>query len=592
MRRHTKRDGVQILRYFVIGLFLVAAFSQAKVQIIDRAATLARARETQRYDMSRTEYARRGTILSADGKALAEDVDAYELSLNFSKVPKSDAFFMDLSAASAIPASEFAQLADSGIVSRSWQQEMTPQQAKEIAQVKTEWRADGVSLSHAARRDYELGPAAASVVGAIRNGRPVSGLEAADNGLLAGTDGKTIGLVDRSGAFLPMRLEAGSVPKIDGLPILTTIDSGLQELSATVITDAVKKFHADRGIVVIMDPKTGDILSMAVSPTFDPNVVANVASPEDRTSDVNAAIQERFEPGSMFKILTLAKAYDQGVVNANFRVYCSGQMSVAGNKPFHCDKHEAHGSVTPLDAVAKSCNIAAATWALRIGRPQMIDYIKKIGLLKPTRVGLPGEVKGQFRENEPAWQLQLAHVGFGQSITATPIGLCSAFSMIANDGLQMQPRLIQKIGKDQNPVRPIGQQVRPQTAEFVKHCMEAVIQSEEGTGKSLRIPGFTLAGKTGTAQKVGKGESGHVSNFVGFVPSQNPKAVVLVMLDNPKPIYYGAQVAGPCFLKLAKGVIRRYNLQPTEDPADRSKPELKMPSKPRGGPELQVTVHQ
>ncbi len=573
MPRYGKRDRVRLLSNGVLALFILAAFSQAKVQVIDRGHTLARARQTQRFEMSRVEYARRGAILSADGKALAQDQDAYELGINFGKVPQSDAFFMDLSAASGIPAPEFSELAASGVKSRIWKQEMSPEQAKVIAQVKNDWRADGVSLSRTAKRSYELGSSAAVVVGAIREGSPVFGLEAAENKVLSGSDGKTVGLLDRTGAFLPMRVEAGSIAKQDGLPILTTIDSGLQELSAEVVKDAVTKNKADSGVAILMDPKSGDILSMASYPTFDPAVETNVASAEQRTTDINATIQERFEPGSMFKILTLAKAIDNGVTTPNDAIYCGGQMSVGGSKPFHCDKHESHGRVTPALAISKSCNIAAANWSLRIGYEDMLGYIKELGLLKPTKVGLPGEVHGQFRENEPARQLQLAHVGFGQSITATPLGLCSAFSMIANGGVRMQPRLVQKIGKDQNPIHSLGPMVKPESAEFVRKCMEGVIETDAGTGKALRIPGYRLAGKTGTAQKVGRGQSGHVANFVGFVPAVDPKAVVLVMINNPKAGgFYGATVAGPCFVKLAKGVIRRYNLAPTEGASVRVRP--------------------
>ena len=565
MSRAAKPDRVKWLNFSVIGLFLLAAFSQAKVQIFDRAHTLARARETQRFDMSRTEYARRGAILSADGKALAQDQDAYELGITFVKVPQSDAFFMDLSSATGIPATEFSELAASGVKSGSWKQEMSPLQAKAVGQVKNDWRADGLSLSRRAKRSYALGYAAAGVIGAIRDGKPVSGLEAAENRVLAGRDGKTIGLLDRTGAFLPMRIEAGSTEKMDGLPVLTTIDSGLQELASEVIKDSVTKYNADSGVIIVMDPKTGDVLAMSNYPTYNPGIAANIATADERTSDINSTIQERFEPGSMFKILTLAKAFDAGKTSATDTVYCSGQMSVAGSKPFHCDKHEVHGRVTPEMAIAESCNIAAANWSLRVGYDGMVSYIKDLGLLKPTRVGLPGEVHGQFRENEPAKQLQIAHVGFGQSITATPIGLCSAFTMVANGGIRMQPRLVQKIGSTPNPVKSLGRVVKPESAEFVRHCMEAVIQSDSGTGKTLQIPGYRLAGKTGTAQKIGPGQTGHVANFVGFVPAVNPKAVVLVMIDNPKgAVFYGAPVAGPCFQKVAKGVIRRFNIPPTE----------------------------
>jgi cell division protein FtsI (penicillin-binding protein 3) len=549
-----------LVTFFLWALFFVAGYSQTRVQVLNRDATLKMARDSQRYEMSKVDYAKRGDILSADGKPLAEDQDAYVLSVNLSRVPKTEAFFMDLSQASGIPAAEFAQAAGAGLKGRIWPQDISTTQAEEIQRVKNSWRADGVSLQRMERRAYPLGSAAASVVGVIRQGQAVAGLEQAQNSKLGGVNGKTIGLLDRQGAFLPMRVESGSTEKVDGEPILTTIDSDLQMVSARVVKDAVRSSGAHEGAAVVMDPRTGDVLAMACYPTYEPATRANVAKAEAQESDLNVCTQARLEPGSMFKILTLAKAIDMGVTNPNRAERCQGYMKIGKSEPFHCDRNEKHGYVTPIHAIARSCNIAAANWALEIGRDPMVDYIHRLGLLQPTHLGLPGEVKGQFREDEYAWKLQLAHVGFGQSITATPIGLASAFCAIGNGGVRMQPRLVQKIGKQTNPVRALGQIVKPASADFVRHCMEAVIQTDEGTGSHLRIPGYTLAGKTGTAQKVGRG-NGHVSNFVGFVPSENPRAVILVMIDDPKTkSYYGAQLAGPAFLQIAKSVIRRYDI--------------------------------
>jgi cell division protein FtsI/penicillin-binding protein 2 len=216
-------------------------------------------------------------------------------------------------------------------------------------------------------------------------------------------------------------------------------------------------------------------------------------------------------------------------------------------------------------AIARSCNVAAATWAAKVGYESFVDYMRSLGLFRKTELGLPYERTGNFNFEEYNKTLQLANVGFGQSVTCTPVALAGAFAMLANGGVRMEPRLIDEIGTEKQPIRDGVPIVSPETAQRMLDYMEAVIESDSGTGKTLRIPGYRLGGKTGTAQKIGKGQDGYVSNFIGFVPSQSPKAVVLVMVNRPQAgNIYGALVAGPAFHAIAESVIRRYSLPATE----------------------------
>jgi cell division protein FtsI/penicillin-binding protein 2 len=273
----------------------------------------------------------------------------------------------------------------------------------------------------------------------------------------------------------------------------------------------------------------------------------------------------QLEPGSTFKILTLAKALDAGKVKMTDTIMCRGEFHPTESSTVHCDAHHgnrAHGLLDPIKAIAKSCNVCAGMWALKVGREDMIEYVEDLGLLEKTQIGVPGEVHGLFRRDEYAKILQTAHVGFGQSITATPLALTSAFSMLANDGVRMQPRLIKKIGTQDMPIAKGKKIVSAEVAHQVEEAMEAVIESDAGTGKTLRVPGYRLGGKTGTAEKVGSKPRGYVSNFIGFVPVEQPRAVIMVMVNNPKVGYYGAVVAGPPFKTMAENVIRRMNIPP------------------------------
>jgi cell division protein FtsI/penicillin-binding protein 2 len=566
----TRPGRVSILSRVIAGGFVIAALSQARVQIMERGSIIDRASETDRFVISRTEPARRGFIYTSDGKPLAQDEDTRVLNVDFRKVPHSPAFFMEVSAATGIPASEFLQLADSGMKRRSWRQPISAAQAKELQDVKTSWRADGISLAPSGRRSYPLAEATAGFVGVLRDGKAQGGLELGDDKLLAGVNGKKVGLVDRTGAFLPMRLDSKTQPRVDGENLTLTVDSELQIVASNSIRQAVEENKADQGVAIVMDPKTGDVLAMANWPSYNPNMLGD-AQGTNQVFGFNPNYMAVLEPGSMFKILTLAKALDKGVLNESDTVYCHGTLAV-GKRTISCDSHHgnrAHGLLDATLAIAKSCNVSAATWALRIGYDDYVKYMESLGIMSKTHIGLPGERHGLFNYNDPAQELHLATLGFGQSVNATPIELASAFATLGNGGRRMQPRLIKKIGAKETPIVPMGQIIRTETSDRVMKIMQSVIESDSGTGKDLRIPGYILGGKTGTAQKMNRQThsmkgGGYVSNFVGFVPGDKPRAVILVMVDNPKAgKYYGATVAGPVFQQLAKSVIRRYGIAPS-----------------------------
>lgn len=565
MSRSIVDDRLQWATYGFMGLVALAAYSQASVQVIRRGDVLARASASNKFVQSVVDSAKRGRILCADGRPLAQDDDSYTLQIDFQKVPHSEGFFADLAAATGTPASEFRELALAGKGNVVWHTPLSLDQSSKVRDVKTTWRANGLSIQRSGNRSYMLAEAAADIVGQIKDDKAQSGLELSQNTALAGKDGKTVGLVDRTGAFLPMRLDKqGSLPKTDGVDITTTIDFDLQQAASRAIQKAVDAHGASQGVAIVMDPHTGDILAMSCWPTFDPTLDGEKTSKMARTSDINPATQSAFEPGSTFKLLTLAKALDKGVVKPTDHFICRGSETV-GKKTFQCDKHESHGDMLMADAIAKSCNVTASRWSRKVGHDDFVNYIENLGLLDKPGIGLPYEAHGRFSFNDPAKELQLALVGFGQAINVTPCSLAGAFCMIGNEGKLMFPRLIAKIGTKEFPPEESMQVVKPQSAELVLKCMEAVIDSPEGTGHDLRIPGYRLAGKTGTAQTIGRGGSdGHVSNFVGFVPAQNPKALILVMVDHPTNGYYGAVVAGPVFQDLAREVIRRYNIPRTE----------------------------
>lgn len=553
--RADKNVRIVHLSWFVVGLFTVTGFSQIHTQVIRRDDIMQRAKDSHRWVVERRDIARRGMITSSDGVVLAQSEDSFELSLDLRNVPKTSGFAVAMAEAAGVSAGEITDAMQRGVKRLAWSTLLGPGQAAKVEKVKLDWRAKGVSLRRATERTYPLAESVSTLIGSMPDNVPAGGLENSLNKVLSGQDGMRKGLVDRTGAFLPMRMAEGSTSRVDGSNVQLTLVAAIQQEATRALRTAVESNDATGGAAVVIDPKTGDLLAVASWPSYDPAIRA--------VSGASQAYSFVYEPGSTFKILTLSKALDTGTLGEHEMTSCPGEWHLGPGARVRCDSHHgnrAHGNVDPETAIAKSCNISAAKWSLGVGRDAMIQFIQKCGLLQKTNAGFDHERAGLFDMNEYAKRLQTANVGFGQSISVTPVALASAFSMIGNHGVRMKPRLIKAIGNKEIPVEPAAKIVRPDTADSVLHLMESVIQSDIGTGAKLRIPGYRLAGKTGTAQKIGDGD-GYVSSFVGFVPATDPVAMVLVMIDNPKAgKIYGATVAGPVFRQLAKSILWVYNV--------------------------------
>lgn len=543
-------------------LFGGTALSQVKLQVFEKQKTIDLANDVRKYEVTKTTRARRGTIQTADGKPLAQDAKRWRLQLDLGKIPHTPGFAVALAEASGIPAHEFSDTRKGG---RDWAISLTEYQMSKVAQVKKDFDATGVTLVELSARNYPFGTLASGLVGrqhmSGKDGENIQrfGLESSLNQILAGTDGKQTGLQDKSGEFLPMRSESPEVTKRDGAKVVTTIDSEIQESANLAVRRAVEKNLATSGTAIVTNPKTGDVLAVASWPVVDPEEQG--LSPIDGK---NPAYTNLLEPGSTFKILTLTKAISDGTISEGQITNCTGQLMIGTRARIRCDEHHgnrAHGSVDPALAIAKSCNVAAATWSRTIGVDGFFDYLKDLGLQSQTGLDLQGEIRSRAIRDIGNPGLQLANLGFGQAMSVTPIALAGAFGAIGNDGKRIPLRLVKSVNGLERPIRQGEQILSKQSCDYTLECMERVMSSI-GTGSTLRIPGYRIGGKTGTAQKFSKGENrGYVSNFVGMLPARNPQALILVMIDDPKAgRIYGADVAGPVFKDVAKTVITRLNI--------------------------------
>ena len=535
-RRKTRHSGAFYGTFcLVVLLFAVTVYSQIDVQVFGRGKILAHARSAWLSGRDTEVPPERGTIYSSDGRILAQSRPQYDFWVFYDRVPCTPGFFMSLAQAAGVPEARISAPYLAG-KKRVWLNPLDAAHYALVSRVKSQWDAGGVSLEQQTDRDYPMRDTAVGLVGWTHDGKPMSGAELAFDRNLSGKNGS----LDKD--------------------VVLTVDSQLQNVATIAIRNAVEQNRAKSGAAVVMVPSTGEVLALANWPTFDP------AKGPQGGNEMATSYMEDLPPGSTFKPLTLAKALDLGVVDDSFHITCTGSYSLGHGKPIQCDEHHgvrAHGSVNLDRAIAMSCNVAAAQWALAIGRDKMVSYLRQLNLLEKPGIGLPGAATPLFQMDEYDKQRQLATLGFGQSIAVPPVSLAAALCMIANDGEYVPPRVVTKVnGQRVPPTQPL-RVVSPEAARQVRGYMESVLDKPYGTGKTLALQGYEIAGKTGTAQFLGP-DGGNVSSFVGMLPADHPKVLILVMVDRPDAgEIYGSLVAGPAFDQIAVAAINKLGIANT-----------------------------
>lgn len=434
----------------------------------------------------------------------------------------------------------------------------TPEQAEAVEELAL----PGVGSKSARRRLYPRGNLAGQVVGFA--GVDSQGLEGVELSYDHDLHGALESLsVERDARGRQMLTEGAWRPlPRQGAKVELTIDAGLQQVAQTQLEAAVAARHAAAGVAVVMDPSTGEVLALANVPTFDPNQAATSRPERWR----NRCISDTYEPGSTFKGVLAAAALEARVVRPEDRVFCEHGHYAVGNRVVH--DHEPYGWLTFADVIKHSSNIGAGKVGERLGAERFSQTIKAFGFGEPTRIDLPGEVAGPVRPVQKWGRINVVTTSFGQGISVTPLQLLRAYGAIANGGKLMRPYVVRRIiAPDgtvlrENKPEAVNQPISPQTAAVVTQLLQGVV--EGGTGTQARIDGISVAGKTGTAQKV---EHGHystrdrVSSFIGFVPADTPRFVILVIIDSPRTATYGGIVAAPVFRQIAEYGLDRLGLR-------------------------------
>ncbi len=400
------------------------------------------------------------------------------------------------------------------------------------------------------------------------DGRGLEGIERAWDGHLAGEPGLAVVVRDALGREVT-GTPAVLKPSTPGQGVALTLDATIQYLAEKEVETAWRRTRSKSAMAIVLDPRTGEVLALAIRPTFNPNNFATATSNEWR----NRAVTDPFEPGSTFKVILAAAALEERVVRPGDRFYGEQGTITVASTVIHDWKR--YGWLTFSEVLQNSSNVGAVKVGLALGRERYYRYITGFGFGSLTGVGLPGESRGQVRAPERWSGLSLATLSIGQEVSVTALQMVAAFGAVANGGRLMQPQVVRAVldsgGREARGFEPraIRQVISPETARTLTQIMTRVVT--DGTGHNAAIPGYDVAGKTGTAQKVDQATKRYsrapgILSFVGFAPADDPRIVMLVLLDEPRNEKWGSEAAAPIFAALGREVVRYLNVSPRDTP--------------------------
>src|SRR5579885_3681046 len=504
----------------------------------------------------------RGTIFDRNGIPLAKSLPVYSVCVNPRRIPDLGvaaqilAGVLDLDATTLYAKLKDAAERQSGFM---WvKRRISLEESKRLRSMKLDW----IEFRTESHRFYTNGQLASHVVGSVDfDQQGNSGLELSLNEELQGYPGEVTLLRDVKNNAYASEVESKPVP---GKDITTTIDSRIQFVAERAIAQAAQNSHARSGSVVVMDPRTGEVLAMANYPTFDPNEPPGPKQPLSWRN--NLAITSPYEPGSVFKVVTLSAALETTSMRQSTVVNCGNGVLRLGPRTTH-EAHHGYGLLSMADVLARSSNIGAIQIGLRVGPENMYEYMRRLGFGSRTGIPLPSESSGVVRKLSRWGSTSLASMSMGHEVSVTAMQLAQLCSIIANGGLKIPPKLILKKQRPGEPpevepqLKPV-RVLRPETAITMRQMMEGVVILPYGTGhKTARLSGYTSGGKTGTAQiyDFATHQYTHHYNgsFIGFAPVTNPAIAIAVTLNGTSGTAgYGGQVAAPVFREVATAALR------------------------------------
>ena len=558
--------GIRI-RMGIVALALAAGFAAVtaravKLQVVEGASYLKHGDDQWRRSV--LIRPQRGAITDRSGQTLAASADAHSIAGNPALLAR-------------LPPGDLAELARALGMDRAALQRKAQRPGKFVwlkrrlsaadARAVQELDLPAVGVFPEARR-YYTSALAAQLVGFVGDdAEGLEGVELAYDDALQGGSVRLPSVVDARGRSVlaeapgPEALRAGARVEL-------ALDLGLQLAAEQALSKAVAQARAAGGVLVALDPRSGEVLALAHAPSFNPNL------PRTGASMRNHAVLDTYEPGSTFKVFTISGALDAGVLHASDAIDCEGGALRLGGHVIH--DHKAQGWVTPSRIVVTSSNIGAAKIGARLGRERLVKTLLAFGFGERSGTELPGEPKGAVPF--PRAEVSLATMSFGQGVAATPLQITSAMAAVANGGMLMRPVLVRRVVDPasgatlhEGEPTPVRRAVSRETAALMTRWLTAVVEDPDGTGKKARLAGWSAAGKTGTAQKADPvtrrySVDKRFSSFVGFAPAENPRITIGVFIDEPRGEVYGGDLAAPVFREVAEHALRMLGVPPTAPP--------------------------
>lgn len=551
-----------LLAAFLTAWAIVVVGRLVQVQLVRHSEYMTKAIRQQERTLTLNPV--RGSIVDSRGRILAESVSAESIYADPQSVPDRKATAKALAAVPgmSMSAREIEQKlgSDAGFV---WIARQLPMSVSARAKAL---KLPGVYFLDEHRRSYPRGELAANVIGYVGlDGEGLAGIEHSFDSWVRGRPGKVTILQDaRRGAYL-VGAEGANRP-IDGKNVALTIDSVIQFITERALARQVEKYHAAAGSAIVMDPRDGSVLAMASLPTFDPNHFADFPPVDWR----NRNIQDMYEPGSTFKIVTASAALEEGLVTPSQVIDCGNGAIQIGNFAIHEHGGTRYGMMPFEDVIVHSSNVGTIRVGLSLGPTRFYDYIRRFGFGQRTGIQLPGETAGLVRRTDKWSELSNASMSIGQEVGVTPLQIATAFATVANGGVRIEPHIVDHITDARGnvvyrpqppaPVRVVSEK----SAAVLNEILKAVVA--RGTGVHAALAEHIVAGKTGTAQVAGRGgyyADKFVASFGGYVPADRPRLVILVVVAEPRGAQYGGTIAAPAFREIAQATLRYLGVPPS-----------------------------
>lgn len=521
---------------------------------------------------------RRGDILDRNGVKLATNRSAATISVVHNQIKDEETVAKQLSEILGLDYADTLKKVSKKVALTRIKSQVDRETAAKIEGLDLA----GVKVDEDIKRVYPFNSLASQVIGFTGSGNTgIIGLEAKYDEVLKGEQGKIMTQTDGAGRDI----ENGDKLRVEptaGSDLVTTIDVNLQRFAEQLIDKAVSYKQAKRGSIIIMDPQNGEIYAMAGKPDFDLNkpfeinddslkAVWDTLDSKQKSDALNKMwrnfnINDTYEPGSTFKVITSSAGLEEGVVTEKDTFNCGGGREVAGRYIKCWRSPRSHGTETFVEGVQNSCNPVFMDVAARLGGDRFYDYMLKFGFDKKTGIDLPGEAVGIMHKKDKIGPVELATMSFGQSFQITPMQLLRAISSVVNGGRLITPHFAKELkNKDGEIVKVFDYGTAPasvskQTSDRMRAILESVVQ--KGSGSKAYIAGYRIGGKTATSEKLPRRSGKYIASFCAFAPAEAPRVIALVLIDEPQGVYYGGQVAGPVMQELLSNTLPYLGIRP------------------------------